>query len=786
MLIGLAALALYGATAAAALALARRCVGPLRWRPALALAAAPLLLTGRAFLTGGVYAPLDILYDTEPFAERRASLGVPPDRTPNLGDVVYQEIPWRHTVRTELRRGELPTWNPFVLAGEPLLAEQQPAVLHPATWIGLLLPLPQAWTYDMAVRLFLGMLCGYLFFLELSGSESAALVGGLAWGFSDFFVFFLGFPMAAAAAPFPLLLLGLRRLARRPGRNAVTLTVAALVLIIAAGHPETLLHAAAGAGAYFVFELLGGAAPRRGRSLGLALLAGAVTLGLMAVVLLPLAESLPRTTQHRFRTAWYAHQKRSEPPTAVGSRALPQIVPYALGVAGRGRTLPGTELPSSYAGSLVLALAAAGLAGRCRERWFFLGLGLASLAVGLKTPAADWLASLPLYDIAINEYLIFLAAFSACALAALGAARLSQAEGAPAFLVGSAGVLAAASAIVLARRPGLVALAMPPAYLRERVLSELVPLALGMVLVAVLWRRRRLAAAAGALAALLALQRTVEAGRVYPTLPAKAFYPQLDVLEPIPRGAPDRFAAIGMTLLPNVAELYGIEDVRGYDPMTLQPLAETFPLWCVPQGPWFNRVDDPTRPFLSFLNVRWMLVPDGVPDPPGWLVRARAERVRLLENPAALPRLFAPRQYRGAADGATRLALLGAISDFAAEGVIDADTGGSWVANGRADVKVERYGSRRFELRVEADGEALVGSSIPNWPGWRIERDGVGVDGVPFNHAFLGFRVPPGSHRVSLRYSPDGVRRGLAVSAATLAAVLVLLVRQRGSATTTD
>src|SRR5262249_23662886 len=259
----------------------------IRRLPALVLAVAPLLLTGRAFVTGGVYAPLDILYDADPFGARRQVLGVAPDRSPGLGDVVYQEIPWRHTVRTELARGELPTWNPFVLAGEPLLAEQQPAVLHPATWLGLLLPLPQAWTYDVALRLLLALLCGYLFFAEVSADEGAALVGALAWAFADFFVFLLGYPMSAAIAPFPLLLLGLRRLVRRPGRNAAILTSAALVLIIVAGHPETLLHATAGGGAYFLFDLFGGAARDRPRTVGLALAAGVASLALTAILLLP-------------------------------------------------------------------------------------------------------------------------------------------------------------------------------------------------------------------------------------------------------------------------------------------------------------------------------------------------------------------------------------------------------------------------------------------------------------------------------------------------------------------
>jgi len=787
MLIGLAALALYGATAAATLALASRCVARIRRLPALVLAAAPLLLTGRAFVTGGVYAPLDVLYDADPFAAGRAALGVPPDRSPNLGDVAFQEIPWRQTVREELRRGELPTWNRFVLAGQPLLAEQQPAVLHPATWLGLLLPPPQAWTYDMAVRLLIALLCGYLFFRELAGSEAAALLGALAWALSDFFVFFLGFPMSAAVAPLPLLFLGLRRLARAPGRGAAILTSAALVLIIVAGHPETLLHGALGAGAYFLFELLGAGAPGRARSLALALAAGAVSLALTAVVLLPLAESLPLTTQHRFRKAWYAHQKRSEPAAAVGRRALPQVVPFALGVAGRGRALPGTELPSSYAGSLVLALGVAGLLGRSRERWFFLGLGLAALAVCVKTPAADGLAKLPLWDIAINEYLIFLATFSVCALAVMGTAALSRGEGAAAILSGAAAVLAGAAVIVAVGLPRFSELAMPEAFLRRRVLIELFPLGLAIVLVAVLARRRRMAAAACALVGLLAAQRAFEAGGVYPTLPEAAFYPHLGLLDPIPRGAPDRFAAVGMTMLPNVAELYGIEDVRGYDPMTLHALAETYPLWCVPLGPWFNRVDDPSRPFLSFLGVRWVLLPEATPFPQGWIERAASDRVRLVENPDALPRAFAPRKYRGAADAAGRLGLLGSISDFHDRGVLEESTGGEWLANGRADVTVERYGSKRLTLRVAADADTIVGTSIPNWPGWRIERDGgVAVAPVSYNHAFLGFRVPAGAHRVTLRYSPDGVRYGLAISAAALAAVVVGLARQRGSATTTD
>ena len=138
-LIGIWSLAVYAAAAALTLLAARRWVLPIRPRVALLLAAAPLLFTGKATITGGVYAPLDNLYGTEPFAALRTA-SMTEARTPLLSDVVCSMIPWHKAVRDALIHGRLPLWNPFLLAGEPLLAAQQGAVLHPATWIGLLLP----------------------------------------------------------------------------------------------------------------------------------------------------------------------------------------------------------------------------------------------------------------------------------------------------------------------------------------------------------------------------------------------------------------------------------------------------------------------------------------------------------------------------------------------------------------------------------------------------------------------------------------------------------------------
>lgn len=193
-------LALYAAAATTMLLLANRFVRPLRLLVAVALVCGPALIAGRALATGGVLAPVDVAYEVPPLSSLREEAGVGPTRSPILSDVVASYLPWRKAVRHAVRTGEWPLWNPFVNAGEPLHAVQEPAVFHPGTWLGFLLPLAQAWTFEMALRLFLALACGYLFFRELRVSEVPALLGACAWGFSEFMIFSSAFRFPARQA----------------------------------------------------------------------------------------------------------------------------------------------------------------------------------------------------------------------------------------------------------------------------------------------------------------------------------------------------------------------------------------------------------------------------------------------------------------------------------------------------------------------------------------------------------------------------------------------------------
>jgi hypothetical protein len=220
--------------------------------------------------------------------------------------------------------------------------------------------------------------------------------------------------------------------------------------------------------------------------------------------------------------------------------------------------------------------------------------------------------------------------------------------------------------------------------------------------------------------------------------------------------------------------------------MTLRALYETYPLWCVPQSAWYNRVDDLERPFLSFLNVRYAIVPRGYRVPPGWTRIAEDSGGELLENGHVLPRVFVPGALCYEPLLSRHLEWLARVSDFAEWGIVGAapPSREQLVKNGSAHVRVIAYREQGLLAEIEAQQECVVGTSITAWPGWKARLDGRAIAPLSYNHAFLGFRVPAGRHRLELRYLPDGFVAGAAISLSTLlgAALVVAGVRiRRGS-----
>src|SRR5262249_10871875 len=214
-----------------------------------------MLFTGRALLTGGVYAPVDLPYLTEPLREMRGPLGVPRPHNGILSDIYAQMIPWRKAVRFALAHGQWPLWNPFILSGTVLAAAAQPAAYSPFTLLACLLPIADSLTFSAAITFFIAGLGAYLFARELGCRDSVALIAAAGWMYSQAMAFFVLCALGGAWSFFPLVLLGTRRCARAPGVRSAAILMVALTLLVLAGHPETALHVVAAGAIYGLVQI---------------------------------------------------------------------------------------------------------------------------------------------------------------------------------------------------------------------------------------------------------------------------------------------------------------------------------------------------------------------------------------------------------------------------------------------------------------------------------------------------------------------------------------------------
>jgi hypothetical protein len=756
--------------AAAATLLGARRIAPLSRGAAIALLLLPLLGTGRALATGGVYAPLDLAFLAPPLAPLAGAAGVSHVANPGLSDVSAQFLPWKAAVRFAIAHREWPLWNPFELCGSPLAAAVQSAPYHPVSVLGYLLPLAQAVTFEASMFALLAALSMFLFLRELVESELAALFGAAAWMLSTHLVLFAGTAHGSATSILPLVLLGARRIARHPGRGSTTLLTFALVLLILAGHPESVLHVVALAVAYFAFEL---AAARGGwPSISAGFAAGIAALLLTAVFLLPLFEALPQTGEYRYRRT---HDiVRGAGGRALAHRLLVNFAPFIDGgvrgeAAVHDQTTQHGWLGIAYAGALCFPLALFALiGGRGRERWFFGAALLFGLLAGTGARGAmELLAHLPGFSIAVNDRMISFATASLAVLAAIGIDTARREK--RALLAG----LCAACAAFVALAAAQAGSGLSPDFVRLSAARELLPLLFGAAVLLVFRAPR---AVAIALFALLLIERTAERAELYPTYPARAFFPVWPGLTSLPRdGEVFRVAATGNLLTPNEATLYELEDVRGYQAMTFGPLAETFPAWSVPQPVWSNRVDDLSAPFVSLMNVRFALVPAGAAIPPGWRAYAGADGSTIVENLHALPRAFVPAKVYGAKK---TLGAVSACRDFKREAWLDANVPAAGIPNGAGVITTRRDGTR-LRLHASMAADAWVVISEPAWRGWQALEGGHHRKLVRADHAFLALRLTRGEHDLLLAYRPRSFILGGAISIAAAIVCAVFLARSR-------
>lgn len=756
---------LYSLGVAAVAAVAAWVRRPLGIAPLFICALLPVVYLLPGFVTDTTPVPVDHIRSLTPWR------GLPPVtvRNPNLIDVALQIAPWQEAVRAAWAAGEWPHRDRWNGCGGPLAGNGQSAAFSPFTLVSLALPLGRAFTLQGALKLLLALSGTWLWLTELRVSRDSALLGSVAFAFSFSMTPWLYFPITSVVCLWPWAFFACERLAGREiDRRSFALLVAVLAFWAVGGHVESAASGAALLLTWFFARLAAGALPEAGRLLGRVAAASLFALGISAFALAP--HVLAIFASERFalaaRSFWSAGFSWTPHGPLWSNGLITSFFPLALGDSIDSPTIPGrigpfSEMGLGYFGIVGWACVLLVLRPGSPRRRVELAL-LAPAAIGLAVaiglwPIAELVGHVPLLK--LMSPLRFLSWLAICG-AALAAFELDR--------------LRADLAHVRSARfwPALAALALGGfALLAYRIFRdrhaaagglvsqrEALSLTLAALAAFALAGALRPGNSARALAVVVAGVATVEllvqGARLNRFGSPRDLAPETPLLRFL-RAQPGPFRVVGegTALFPNSNVFAGLEDVRTHDPVERREYVE-FLDRAAGYRPtdYFKKIENVNAPALDFLNVKYLISAPGS-TPPGskWRPVYSGSDGTVFENASVMPRVFAP-----------------AWLD---------DAGGR--ANGRAAISAysETVDTVAFRASVAAGTPALVVTSLSDDGGWTA-RDGKGgrrIATLRANGPFLALSLPSGEHRVLLEYSSPGFREGALVSAATLAAMAILI-----------
>ena len=715
----------------------------------------------------------------------------------------------------EISAGRLPIWSPGSYGGVPFAADTQAAVFYPPRWLTILFSLPGGFSYyvlelEGLLHIWLSGLFVYFLAFDIThnlskygkSEDSPQLSMGNKWAFSPAhwagLLAAVAFGLGGYLTSYPLLqlavlesvawlplVLWLLRQGVRTGegstgsspRQIPALLAAGVVLGISAlaGHPQTFLHVAYLAAAYFLF-LAWQARWRWSWVVGLGIMVTAVAVGVAMPAFLPAARFLPYTIRDEISYEFLAK--------GFSLLEYAQIfIPGPLSV----------WLPQ-YTGLVTVFLAVLAWYGRARwperqqqaETVFWVGVVLVAawLSLGDKGILLELVYRIaPGFSLfRQQERLVSLVSLALALLGAQGLALWLHAKSDERRqLVRKAGTFITFGLLLV----GFIFL------LTRTVNGQNDWLALWgrqwlllVLLIALLWPFNTAFSRKGnswrslALIVLLfldlfpPLRQAMNLQQESPVV----FWPQPGWLEPLLAIDSGRFD--GQNLFhANLGELYGLEDIKGISPLKPQFLAD------------FEKLDRPRR--WQLLNVQHVLAPKRLeeslteigPIDQSILPGQGAEGfVYRFED--ALPRAWMVYELINSANSDEAFTVVrGADFDPATQVVLTNPDPSNFDVVAPSDapphVAIEQLPGSGLLLTVETGSPGILVLSEWALPGWQATIDGQDASLLTADYSLLGLNVPQGRHEIILRYTSLEVQAGLIVALATLLLAAVVAWRWR-------
>ncbi len=737
----------------------RRWLDVVSWRMAALMLAVVFVFIARGVFTTGMPVPLDEVMRGYPY---RGIFGVEKSKNYLTNDTVKQILPWMQVVREQFAHGRAPLWDPYLFSGYPLLGNGQSAPFSPFFLATLFVPLPKQIVAMAGLKLFVALLFGFLLIRREGVSDSAALFGSVLFAFAIFNNVFLYYPMTAVTLLLPAAAYAVLLSLRRPAGAPFVLVALVVASLLAGGHPESVFHVAVAVLVLVIIEWIAPQwSPERFSIRDLLRVTFAALLGLAigAPAWVPVVEQA--RVSLRLLTMKVVNAGGPFPANTLWAMANPDG--YGNPAHGNyGWMMSYTQVASVYVGLIASVLFPAALLSprsTLRDRllavaaitFLLLSLNWTFLArLAYAVPPFSWIA---------HDRLRFVFCFFVGIAGSRVASRLRNWD--LVLVVVATGIVLPLSLYVFVKMYG-------------QTLSAISTIGMACLLVFIagsVTDRRWAAPLACVLTALELFVFTFD----YNAVTDRRYYaPRVPLIDALHRFAsaapPEPFRILGLDwmFLPNSAAQYGLEDVRGSDPMEWSDYARFFRVAEVSDTSIdVKRIVDPNQPAIDFLNVRYLLTYPQAGLGGKWQRLYSGADGELYENSAFLGRFFVPRLLRRV-DQQNWERELRLSTDYQETPLVYGRGLPPVIVNPpEATITCRTHGPTDFRLRVAASGPAVVASSQPAMPWWEVHVNGVGVEPVRINGAFLGFAVPGGVSDVSVRYRPLPYRvaAGLAVCA---------------------
>jgi hypothetical protein len=788
---GLELLLLYALCAAGAALAARLLRQPIPRRLILLFALLPMLFLWPGFLRGKTPLPADHAFLTVADPEARPT-------TVWLDDVARQFAPWARASRRAWESGQLPHRNRWNGCGMALDGNGSSSVYFPLTLAGMLLPLPAAFTFWAAARLFLSLSGTWLWLMQLGLSRAAALFGAVAFSFSLALTAWVHFPQTSVLCLWPWVLWAIER-QREPHarRRALAFLVLLFSLLPLAGHIETVASICVFTALWFAARAGVGdttlPSGSRGRIAGAALLA----LGLSSFSLIPQALAILASNRLALTAQPFWGPILSALPhaPAAPSTLLLLFFPRALGDGIALPIAPGSlgsfpEMAQGYFGILGVALALL-VARPGSPRAGAEKALLAPLCFGLGAAAGAWpfaeIASLvPGLNRMLPARFLVWVALTGAAIASFELDRLQKDLGhrrdAGAWLLACLGAPLALAAwsqrnfeAVRGASFGLTPENKPYLIAGATLLAALV------VVASIIRKPLRFATLGMSLLTVIAGGELFRQGmRLSPFSDPDLVYRPTPLVRFL-QSRPGTFRIVGqgVTLFPNVGVFSGVEDIRTHDPIERRDYTQFLDAACgYDPSAYFKQIENVNAPALDFLNVRYLVAgPARARPSEKWSLVYSGSDGTVFENASVLPRVYEPERIRPAPPGA---ALPFESLDWKREALVTlkgaADHGPAPdLPAPRARLSDYDETANTVSFRAQAAGPTVLVASLVQDGGWRaFAENGSSIATGRANGPFLALALPGGDHRIRLEYTTPGFRLGAAISLLSLGAAALL------------